>query len=161
MVILGIDPGTSRMGYGLIKKGRGITTLDYGIISSPENIPQEQKLLIISKELRKIFRKYNPQYIAIEKLFFFKNLKTVMTVSEAKGIVLLEAARRKIKIIQLSPLQIKNAISGYGRASKKQMQQMIKERLKLKEIPKPDDAADALSVAFCALLLLKLDSDFA
>lgn len=157
MIIIGIDPGTSRMGYGLIKTGRKINVLDYGIISPLEKISQEERLLIISKELRKIFRKYNPQYLAIEKLFFFKNLKTAMTVSEAKGVVLLEAAKRKIKVIQLSPLQIKNAISGYGRASKKQMQQMIKKRLSLKEVPKPDDAADALSVAFCALLFLKLD----
>lgn len=155
MVIIGIDPGTSRVGYGIIKKGKKIRVLDYGIISTEKNIPQEKKLIIIEKEFRKLLRKYKPKYLAVETLFFFKNLKTAMKVSEARGVIILEAGKKKLKIIELSPLQIKNTITGYGRATKKQMQRMIKERLNLQKIPYPDDAADALSIAFCASFLVK------
>lgn len=155
MVIIGIDPGTSRIGYGVIRKGRKIKVLDYGIISTKKNIPQEKKLVIIEKEFRKLLRKYKPKYLAVESLFFFKNLKTAMKVSEARGVIILEAEKKGLKIIEISPLQVKNTITGYGRATKDQVQRMIKKRLNLKEIPRPDDAADALSIAFCASFLVK------
>ena len=150
MVILGIDPGTATTGYGLIKKTRnGLCCLDYGVIKTEPSLPQEKRLVLIYQALSQIMKKFQPQMMAIESVYFFKNLKTAFPVSEARGIMLLLACQKKIKIKQLTPLQIKMGISGYGRADKKQVQKMVKEILRLEVIPKPDDAADALAVGVC------------
>lgn len=151
MVILGIDPGTATTGYGLIEKNSDVIShLKHGIISTKPQTNAGPRLLQIFQELQRLIKKSQPDLIAVEKLFFFKNLKTALPVSEARGVILLSAAQQKKPVIELTPLQVKMGICGYGRADKKQVQKMVREILKLKKIPKPDDAADALAVALCA-----------
>lgn len=148
MIILGIDPGTARTGYGVLQKQKGsLRCLEYGCFETPKHKTAGERLLLLEKGLAQVLLRYKPRVAVIERLFFFKNLKTALPVSEAKGVLLLTLARKKILTIELSPLQVKMAITGYGRADKKQMQRMVKEILRLKEIPRPDDAADALSLA--------------
>jgi len=161
MVILGIDPGTARTGYGLIEieeKDRGWAKpsfLAYGCVETSSTLSNQKRLQEIYKELSKIIKKYQPKAIAIEKIFFFKNAKTIIQVSEARGILLLLVAQKKIPLYEFTPLQVKMDIVGYGRAQKKQVQEMIKELLGLQKIPKPDDAADALAIAVCCSRLIQ------
>lgn len=147
MLILGIDPGTNRIGYGLIeKRGDKFRTIDYGCIEiSQKSTPK--KLLEISKKLQKILKKHQPKILAVEKLFFTKNVKTAISVSEARGVIILEALKNNLKIVELTPLQVKIALTGYGKAPKTQIAQMVKLSLGLKKIPKPDDTTDALAIA--------------
>lgn len=156
MIIIGIDPGTARTGFGIIraekKKNGGksnLKCLAYGVIETKPGFPPEQRLKKIHLELSKLLNRYKPKVLAVENIYFFKNLKTALPVSEAKGVVLLTAAKKKIPVYEITPLQVKMGICGYGRADKKQVARMIKEILKLKEIPKPDDAADGLAIAVC------------
>ena len=150
MVIIGIDPGTARTGYGVIRKVKSrLKCLGYGIIQTEPGLAPEQRLKKLHLELSKLLNKYKPKILATENLYFFKNLKTAIPVSEAKGVILLTAAKKKIRVWQLAPLEVKMGICGYGRADKTQIQKMVKEILNLKEIPKPDDAADALAIAIC------------
>lgn len=150
MIIIGIDPGTAIVGYGVIKKiNKNITPIDYGCILTQKELSMPQRLAKISDDLRILIEKYNPNEMAVEDLFFFKNLKTVISVSQARGVILATAVQAKIAVFEYTPLQVKQAICSYGRASKGQVQQMVKMVYGLKEIPKPDDAADALAVAFC------------
>ncbi|OGD43099.1 crossover junction endodeoxyribonuclease RuvC [Candidatus Azambacteria bacterium RIFCSPLOWO2_02_FULL_46_11] len=150
-VILGIDPGTSIIGFGFIeKRAGGLFPLTYGCIKNPANEPIEKKLLKLEKELEELLKEHRPEILAIEKIFFFKNAKTIIDVSRAQGVILLAAARFKIPIFEFTPLEVKQAVSGYGRAEKQQVQKMVRLILRLKEIPKPDDAADALAIAICA-----------
>ncbi len=156
MIILGIDPGTATTGYGAIKvKNQRIKVknnlicLGYGCIKTSPDLNDAERLRIISQEMNKIINAYKPKILAVEKLYFFKNLKTALPVSQARGVILLSAAKKKIPIFEITPLQVKMTISGYGRADKKQIQEMVKIILNLKEIPKPDDAADALGMAIC------------
>lgn len=151
MIILGIDPGTARTGWGLIKSVRGQQSLlAYGCFTTSAKLPMEDRLLIIRTELTELLRKYKPNLVGVEKLFFAKNTKTALSVAQARGIVLVTLRGACIPIQEFTPLQVKQAITGYGRADKKQMQVMVKTLLKLKEIPKPDDAADALAIAMTA-----------
>ena len=153
MIILGIDPGTATTGYGVIEKDdkNNIIVLSYGCIkTSPDQNPGE-RLKIINKELNKIILKYKPNFASVESLFFFKNLKTALPVSQAKGVILFTVAKKNIPVLEFTPLEVKMTIVGYGRAEKKQVQKMIQNLLKLKELPKQDDAADALGVALCCL----------
>jgi len=150
MIILGIDPGTATTGYGVIKKGpTKIEAIDYGCIRTETNFSTAERLKKIDQQLTKIIRKYKPQQMAVEDIFFFKNAKTVIKVSQARGVILARAAKMNIPIDEYTPLQIKQATTSYGRAEKKQVQRMVKLILNLKEIPKPDDAADALATAIC------------
>ncbi len=150
MIILGIDPGVAKMGYGVIKKIKGsIECLAYGVIETDPSLLPEKRLNKIYLNLIKLINLYKPSLLVVERVYFFKNLKTALPVSEAKGIVLLAAARKKIAIKQITPLQVKMGVTGYGRADKKQIQKLVKEILKMKELPKPDDAADALAAAIC------------
>jgi crossover junction endodeoxyribonuclease RuvC len=149
MIILGIDPGTAIIGYGLIKKDREISLLDYGCITTSKELTSAERLKELHTKLEKIIKKYKPDIAAVEDIFFFKNLKTAIKVSQARGVILLAAAQQKIPVFEYTPLQIKQAITTYGRAEKIQVQKMVKLLLNLKEIPKPDDAADALAVAIC------------
>ncbi len=150
MIILGIDPGTALTGYGLIsKESHKIKLIDYGCIITKNHLATAQRLQIIDQQLKSVIKKYRPEKAAIEDIFFFKNLKTAVKVSQARGVVLARVCRAKLTIEEYSPLQIKQAVTGYGRADKKQIQQMVKIILDLKEIPKPDDAADALAAAIC------------
>lgn len=154
MIILGIDPGTATTGWGVIKKtaadSQTAQCLNYGAIKTSPKLPSSQRLKIIYNQLSEIIKKYKPRIIAVEKIYFFKNLKTAMPIAEARGIILLLAAKKNIPIQEFTPLQVKMTIVGYGKAEKIQIQKMIKNLLKLKELPKPDDAADALAIAFCA-----------
>lgn len=159
MIILGIDPGTAATGYGAIKiseknnkqgKEQGLKCLEYGIIKTSPVSPAGERLVEINNELNKLIKKHKPGLLAVENVYFFKNLKTAMPVSQARGVILLTAAQNKVPIYEFTPLQVKMAITGYGRAKKYQIQQMVKIILNLKEAPKPDDAADALAIAISA-----------
>ncbi len=157
MVILGIDPGMARCGFGAIeKKGNAIKYLSAGVIESSSDFKQSKRLEIIYKEIKKIIKRYKPDIIAIETLFFSKNVKTAFRVGEARGVILLAAQQQKIKIMEFTPLQVKISITGYGFAEKLQVQKMIKMLLGLKEIPRPDDAADALAIAICCVNNFKI-----
>jgi len=161
MIILGIDPGTATTGFGVINKTKNdIKVIDYGCITTTPDLCPGDRLKIINNELNKLIQKHQPEVMAVEKLFFFKNLKTVMPVSQAKGVILLTAAKKKIPVYEFTPLQVKMAITGYGKAEKKQVQKMIQTLLNLKEKPKDknkrkDDATDALGIAFCYTLQSK------
>lgn len=151
MVILGIDPGTASVGYGLLKSRKTeLSLIAYGCLRTPKNIAASKRLRIIYQELTELIKKYQPNYLAMETLFFFKNLKTAVRVSQAQGVMMLAAANLNLPVLELTPLQVKQAVTGYGKAQKQQIQKMVAAILKLKEIPKPDDAADALAVAICA-----------
>lgn len=158
MVILGIDPGTARTGYGVIEKVRSsaFAYIAHGCIETSKTLSAEKRLLLLEQGVQKLLKQYEPDTLAVERLFFFKNLKSALPVSEARGVVLLCAAKRKMPVVEFPPLQVKMAITGYGRADKKQMQAMVQRLLDLKEIPKPDDAADALAVAIACAVLKKL-----
>lgn len=154
MIILGIDPGTATTGYGLIevKKNKNIACLGYGIIQTSPAFPAPERLKKINNDLNRIIRKYRPEIMAIEKLYFFKNLKTAIPVSQACGVIMLTAAKNKIPVEGFTPLQVKSIITKNGWAPKSEVQKKIKKILKLKETPKSDDAADALAIAICGAL---------
>jgi len=151
-VILGIDPGIADTGYGIIQKDdkNNLICLDYGSIKTKAKVDLADRLEIINKKLNKIIKKYKPKLIAVEQLFFCKNVKSALTVSHARGVVLLTAKQNNVNTIEFTPLQIKQAVSSYGRASKTQVQKMVKLLLNLKELPRSDDATDALATAICA-----------
>lgn len=150
-IILGIDPGIADTGFGVVclEKNKFACQV-YGSIKTSAKIEVAERLEIIHEELTKIIKKYRPGLIAIEKLYFCKNVRTAMVVGQARGIMLLCAQQHKIPIVEFTPLQVKQAVSSYGAADKMQVQRMVKLLLSLKEIPKPDDAADALAIAICA-----------
>lgn len=148
MRILGIDPGTGILGFGVIDAKGGKTQLvDAGVIRTPAHQADPVRLKTIFDELTEIIKETKPAEMAVEKLFFAQNVTTAMAVSQARGVVLLCGEQAGIKLFEYTPLQIKQALTGYGRADKKQIQEMVKAILGLKEIPKPDDAADALAAA--------------
>ena len=150
-IILGIDPGIADTGFGVIKKEKNcLACLDYGTIKTSAKASLSDRLEILSCELSKIIKKYQPEIIAVEQLFFCKNVKTALIVGHARGVVLLTAKQHKVNLVEFTPLQIKQAVSAYGKASKMQVQKMVKLLLNMKELPKPDDAADALAAAICA-----------
>ena len=170
MIIIGIDPGTASTGYGIIEKivprHRGnknkeqkninlFRCLGYGLIKTTPAVPTPERLKKIHQELLKILKTFKPTVLVMESIYFFKNLKTAIPVSQAQGVILLAAAKKKIPVFQYTPLQAKAIVTGYGRAEKKTVQKKIKSLLKLKELPKPDDAADALAIAMAHFLLKK------
>lgn len=148
MRVLGIDPGTAIVGYGIIDyKDKKMQEIFYNCIYTSKDLEMNERLLLIYRELKVIIETYKPDVLAIEELFYFKNNKTVISVSQARGVILLAAMEMGLKIYEYTPLQVKMGITGYGRAEKKQIQLMVQKLLKMEEIPKPDDAADALAVA--------------
>lgn len=148
MRILGIDPGTGILGFGIIDyDGRKSVMVDAGVIRTPVKEDDAVRLLTIYDELTEIINLHKPDEMSVEKLFFLRNVTTAITVAQARGVILLCGKRAGIPIAEYTPLQIKQAITGYGRAEKNQMQQMVKAILGLKTVPKPDDAADALAAA--------------
>lgn len=148
--ILGIDPGFARCGYGVITTSNDyFTYITHGVIETPAGDADEKRLLDVSNELTKILQEHKPDIVSIEDLFFFKNVKTAMKVAQARGVILATVAQAKVPVESYTPLQIKQAVTGYGRADKKQMQEMVKASLNLNKIPKPDDAADGLACAIC------------
>ena len=150
--VLGVDPGTATVGWAVVDESKGCPkSVAYGHIStSPENSTAE-RLFEVATDLEKIIKKYQPEEASVEDLFFFKNVKTVMKVSQARGAILLTLHKNNVKISGYTPLQVKQALTGYGRAEKKQIQIMVQKILNLKSMPKPDDAADALAIALCHL----------
>ena len=162
MLIIGIDPGSVVTGYAIIKKQRGaeprLKVVDFGCIITDKFATTGERLKKIHKEIIKLIEQYKPDLMAIETLFFFKNFKTVMPVSQTKGVILLAAAEKKLHTCEFTPLQMKMVIAGYGRAEKKQVQKMIKKTVDIdsfdltKNHRKKDDAFDALGVAICAAL---------
>src|SRR3989344_4952491 len=150
MRILGIDPGTSLIGYGVIDiEGKKYRSVDYGDFRTKSGIPNTERVVDIYNFFDKIIKKYRPEKVGLESLFFFKNAKTVIKVSEIRGVLMYAAAKNGIEIAEFTPLQVKQAVSSYGRAEKTQVQKMVKLILGLESIPKPDDAADALAIAIC------------
>lgn len=153
MVVIGIDPGLAIVGFGVIKSDRygEYEVLDYGVIETPKEDSVPTRLEKIYKAINILIDTYKPDALAIEELFFNKNIKTAIPVAEARGVVLLAAKQKLGKMYEYTPLQIKQALTGQGRAEKAQVQFMVKAILGLKEVPKPDDAADAVAVAICHL----------
>ena len=150
MKALGIDPGTATTGYGILETDSdSIKVVDYGCIKTSSKESFSARLKKIYSDMKKIISKYKPESIVVERLFFGANTKTAMAVGQARGVILLAASQAGLEIAEYTPLEVKMALTGYGRADKNQMQQMVKRLLKLKTIPKPDDAADALAVALC------------
>lgn len=148
MRILGIDPGTGRLGFGVVDVTKsGYELIDAGVITTPAHTPQDERLLDIYDSLNEIIKANKPTVMSIEKLFFSRNITTAMKVSEARGVAMLCGKKANLKIFEYTPLQIKQTITGYGKADKKQMQEMVRIQLKLKSTPKPDDCADALAAA--------------
>jgi crossover junction endodeoxyribonuclease RuvC len=147
MRILGIDPGTGIMGFGVIDSGHQPKMVDAGVIRTKVHQPEPERLVIIYDALQEIVKLNKPQAVSVEKLFFARNVTTAMSVAQARGIVLLVAQQHNLPIHEYTPMQIKQTITGYGKADKKQMQEMVRMLLKLKEAPKPDDCADALAAA--------------
>jgi len=148
MRILGIDPGTGILGFGVIEASRGkVQLVDAGVIRTPAKEDDAVRLQTIFEELTDVIAATHPEHMAVEKLFFAKNVTTAMTVAQARGVVLLCGRQSGLTIYEYTPLQIKQAITGYGRADKHQMQEMVRVILKLNEVPKPDDCADALAAA--------------
>jgi len=156
MIVTGIDPGLARLGYGVIRVDRGSTVpVCYGCIETPAGARPAERLLKIYTGLQSLFDRYPPDTLATEKLFFSRNITSAMGVSEVRGIVLLAAEQRQIPVTEYTPNQIKQAITGSGRADKAQVQQMITRLLHLDEVPQPDDAADGLSIALCHIHVMR------
>jgi crossover junction endodeoxyribonuclease RuvC len=154
MRILGIDPGTGILGFGVIDTGRKPVLIDAGVIRTKVHQAESERLAIIYDGLVEIIKATQPHILSVEKLFFARNVTTAMSVAQARGVVLLVAQQHKLPIYEYTPMQIKLFVTGYGKADKKQMQEMVRMLLNLNEIPKPDDAADALAAALthCAVV---------
>ena len=150
MTILGIDPGIATVGYGLIQYENGcFRTIATGAIETPAGIDVEDRIEMVYDDLCELIKMYSPTEMSIEKLFFNTNQKTAIAVAEARGAILLAAKKNRLNIAEYTPIQVKLAVTGYGRAEKKQVQEMVKIILGLPKVPKPDDAADALALAIC------------
>lgn len=161
MIIFGLDPGIAIVGYGIIEViGNRVRLIDFGVIETKSDLSLPERLKIIDDKLNKLIELHNVDELAIEELFFNKNVKTVINVAQARGVEVLSFVKRGILPYEYTPLQVKQAITGYGRADKKQMQESIKMIFKLKEIPKPDDAADAIAIALCHFFSLKFKEQF-
>jgi crossover junction endodeoxyribonuclease RuvC len=153
MLVIGIDPGTASTGYGLVREhdDGSLTAVDFGVISTPSQVVMPERLLQLYDRLQEIILRHRPQCGAVEKLFFQRNVRTAISVGQARGVALLALARAKVPLGEYTPLEIKQAVVGYGGADKVQVQEMVKAILGLEQLPQPDDAADALAVAICHL----------
>lgn len=161
MIILGIDPGLAIIGYGILHAtGNSFRVLSYGIIETYKEQRLTERLQLIYEGMTQLIKKYSPDEMAIEELFFNKNAKTAITVGQARGVEILAAVHHQIPVYEYTPLQAKQAVVGYGRAEKIQIQESVKLLLNLKEIPKPDDAADALAIALCHGFSLRFKDQF-
>ncbi len=151
MRILGIDPGTGILGFGVIElnERKQPKLIDAGVIRTPVKQADSDRLFTIYKELDELIRELKPHYMSVEKLFFAQNVTTAMSVSQARGVVLLLGKQHNLELAEYTPLQIKQAVTGYGKADKKQVQEMVRLQLGLSEVPKPDDCADAIAAALC------------
>ena len=151
-MVLGIDPGTAITGFGVVtEEGGASRALDYGVIRTPANQPLPQRLVTIYAELNALLDRHRPDAVAVEEVFFSKNARTALSVGHARGVILLAVAQRDIPLFHYKPTQVKQAVTGYGGADKRQIQEMVRMLLGLDAIPRPDDAADALAIALCHL----------
>ena len=151
MLVLGIDPGTAICGYGLVEaEGSRLRPIHYGAVLTDKTLSDQQRLAIIYDGLTEIVKEYKPEAMAVEQLFFNKNVTTAITVGQARGVILLVAAHQNLKLVEFTPLQVKQAVTGYGRCDKEQVTFMVQKLLNIKEKPRPDDVSDALAVAICA-----------
>jgi crossover junction endodeoxyribonuclease RuvC len=158
MKILGIDPGTATTGWAVVEeKNKNPRLVACGCVNTSKIYSDAERLVEIGKDIQALLKKYKPAEAAIEDIFFFKNLKTAVTVAQARGVILYEIKKNKIPLFAYTPLQVKQALTGYGRAEKKQIQIMVKNILKLQCAPKPDDAADAVAIAICHLNTRKMN----
>ena len=150
---LGIDPGTATTGFGLVEQlpDGGLKAVDYGVITTPKDLPAPDRLALLYQQLKEILLLHRPATSAVEKLFFQKNVSTALAVGQARGVALLALAQAGIEIAEYTPNEVKQAVAGYGSADKRQVQEMVRVLLALPEIPRPDDAADALAIAICHL----------
>lgn len=150
MIILGIDPGTAATGYGIVESNKGrLKFKECGCITTSKTATLPERLEEIYHDLTKLIKKHRPDKMAVESVYFYNNVKTAIAVAQARGVVLLCAKQNKIPVQEFTPLQVKSTLTNYGKAKKKQVQQMVKTLLNLDSIPKPDDAADALALAIC------------
>ena len=150
MRILGIDPGVATIGFGLVEAERARSRLlRYGVITTPAGLPLSTRLYQISQDMNQLIEQFKPDEIAVEELFFSKNITTGIAVAHGRGVILLEAERSGVPVFEYTPMQVKQAVAGYGGADKRQVMLMTQRLLKMKEIPRPDDAADALAIAIC------------
>ena len=150
MIILGIDPGLAIVGWGVVDYSAGhFKVLGYGALETPAGLPTEERLSMIFDGMRELIKKYNPEHIAVEELFFNTNITTGIRVAEARGIIIMTAHKMGVKVFEYTPLQVKQAVVGFGRAEKKQVINMVTMLLGLPKPPKPDDTADALAIAIC------------
>lgn len=150
MLVLGIDPGYAIVGFGLVETERGKQRLvKYGVITTPAGIPIQSRLMDIERDMNELLDTFRPDCLAIEELFFNTNVTTAINVAQARGVILLSAAKHGVPIYEYTPLQVKQAVVGYGRAEKKQVMDMTMRLLCLEQKPKPDDAADAIAIALC------------
>ena len=150
MRILGIDPGIAIVGYGIVdKEGNKYKTVAYDAVTTRAHTPLEERLKIVYDGICEIIKLYKPDVMSIEELFFNNNAKTALTVGQARGVIILAAVQNNLPVYEYTPLQVKQALTGYGRAGKAQIQQMMKSMLGLSSVPKPDDVADALAIAVC------------
>lgn len=153
MIVLGIDPGIAAMGYGVIKTEKGkYKVLGYGCIKTTPKTPYPQRLRIIYQKLNEIIQCYSPDVVAMEQLFFARNARTAISVGQSQGVVFLAAADASLEVVKCPPLQIKKILTGEGRAEKKKVQKKVRKLLKLKKIPRPIDASDALAVALSHII---------
>lgn len=152
MLVLGIDPGTAITGYGLVtERGGSTVAVAHGVITTPSDLPLPDRLVLLHRALRALIDQYRPDHAAVEELFFNKNVRTALAVGHARGVIMLTLAQAGVRIFEYTPLEVKQAVTGSGRADKRQMQQMVTLLLGLDHIPKPDDAADALAIGVCHL----------
>jgi crossover junction endodeoxyribonuclease RuvC len=153
MLVIGIDPGTATTGYGLVQERQdgSLQVVDYGAILTPAHTPLSERLLELHRQLNDILLLHRPESAAVEKLFFQKNVRTALNVGQARGVALLALAQAGLRVAEYTPLEVKQAVVGYGAADKNQVQQMVRALLALEDIPRPDDAADALAIAICHL----------
>ena len=159
MIVLGIDPGTAITGYGLVREENGqAVALAYGAITTPSNLPLPDRLKLLQRELADVIDQHQPDQSAVEQLFFNKNVRTALAVGHARGVVLVTLAQANVPIYEYTPLEVKQAVTGNGRADKAQVQHMVTLLLNLNKIPKPDDVADALAIALCHLHSARLKS---
>lgn len=159
VLVLGLDPGTATTGYGVVEEKSGkLSMVEYGCIETKAGKDLSIRLVEIYEELKEIIKKHAPDEIAIEELFFAANAKTAIAVGHARGVLMLGSKQSGKQVAEYTPLQVKQSITGYGRADKRQVQEMVKTFLKLNEIPKPDDAADALAVAICHIHSRKINN---
>ena len=150
MRVLGIDPGVATIGFGVVDFQRGAQRLiQYGVITTPAGLPLSRRLLQISEDMGELLSQFKPDEAAVEELFFTKNITTGIAVAHGRGVILLELERSGIPSFEYTPMQVKQAVAGYGGADKRQVMLMTQRLLKMREIPRPDDAADALAIAIC------------